>query len=409
MPPNFPQLTPPSDNEEYYASTCIEFEPLLAEASISEFDQAYQSGISTPNGNMLLTPSPSTLGNVEAEDLLQLGSPSIYPDPQAHEVYAYATVESMQWSFTGSPQPSFTQFAWDSPYSNIPGPSFGVLPDSQFEHQPRHVPGMDYGSIYQEAPVMSSPEDQTLFAEFLEDERNVKTNMPYAQYIRLALLSVKPHSMSLAQIYQWFRDNTDKASDISKGWQNSIRHNLSMNKAFSKREGGSESKKSSEWFLEDWAVHGVESTTRYRKGGPPRRSQALKRLSGRNGRIEDRKIRTVSSPRLAGPSNARTTSVRRRARTPINYNFFNDPMPSQVTWVNRPVPAMAPMPMPPMAPAPMPSAPMTSAPMPPQRSYSMPVVRQSIHDLSLDEQQDCLFTDPESQTEGMPNNYTWSE
>jgi len=36
--------------------------------------------------------------------------------------------------------------------------------------------------------------------------------------------------MVLKDIYQWFIDNTDKAALDQKGWQNSIRHNLSMNK-----------------------------------------------------------------------------------------------------------------------------------------------------------------------------------
>ncbi|KAK5631698.1 hypothetical protein RRF57_007412 [Xylaria bambusicola] len=229
MPPNFPDLTPPSDNEEYFASTCAELESLLAEASIPDFDQAYQPGISTPSGSMLLTPSSSTLTE-GADDLLQLGSPSIYPDPQAHEVFQYATVESLQWSLAKSPQPGFAQFSWDSPYSNMPGGVWSALPESQLEYQPRQMPVVDYGSIYEEPTVMSPPREQNLPSELLRDARNVKVNMPYAQYIRLALLSVESHSMSLAQIYQWFRDNTDKASDVSKGWQNSIRHNLSMNK-----------------------------------------------------------------------------------------------------------------------------------------------------------------------------------
>jgi hypothetical protein len=36
--------------------------------------------------------------------------------------------------------------------------------------------------------------------------------------------------MILRDIYEWFKNNTDKASaSETKGWQNSIRHNLSMN------------------------------------------------------------------------------------------------------------------------------------------------------------------------------------
>lgn len=53
---------------------------------------------------------------------------------------------------------------------------------------------------------------------------------PYAQLIYRALKSAKDHRMVLKEIYEWFEKNTDKAKNTSsKGWQNSIRHNLSMN------------------------------------------------------------------------------------------------------------------------------------------------------------------------------------
>jgi len=52
---------------------------------------------------------------------------------------------------------------------------------------------------------------------------------PYAKLIYRALMSVPDHSMVLQDIYQWFRENTTKGSSDTKGWMNSIRHNLSMN------------------------------------------------------------------------------------------------------------------------------------------------------------------------------------
>jgi hypothetical protein len=56
-----------------------------------------------------------------------------------------------------------------------------------------------------------------------------KHETPYAQLIYRAFLSTPRRAMTLQEIYQWFRENTDKGKDDSKGWQNSIRHNLSMN------------------------------------------------------------------------------------------------------------------------------------------------------------------------------------
>lgn len=53
---------------------------------------------------------------------------------------------------------------------------------------------------------------------------------PYAQLIYRALKEAPGHGMVLKDIYDWFEKNTDKAKNpLSKGWQNSIRHNLSMN------------------------------------------------------------------------------------------------------------------------------------------------------------------------------------
>jgi hypothetical protein len=52
---------------------------------------------------------------------------------------------------------------------------------------------------------------------------------PYAKLIYRALMSTPDHAMVLQEIYQWFRDNTAKGSSDTKGWMNSIRHNLSMN------------------------------------------------------------------------------------------------------------------------------------------------------------------------------------
>jgi hypothetical protein len=60
------------------------------------------------------------------------------------------------------------------------------------------------------------------------DDAN-KIDVPYARLIFKAFMSRENHAMTLQELYQWFRENTDKAKADSKGWQNSIRHNLSMN------------------------------------------------------------------------------------------------------------------------------------------------------------------------------------
>lgn len=72
--------------------------------------------------------------------------------------------------------------------------------------------------------------DLAALADKPEGTAKAKVEEPYAKLIQRALMSVKGNKMALQQIYQWFRENTDKASNNEgKGWQNSIRHNLSMN------------------------------------------------------------------------------------------------------------------------------------------------------------------------------------
>lgn len=58
---------------------------------------------------------------------------------------------------------------------------------------------------------------------------NNKAELPYAQLIYKAFMSTPNRAMTLQDIYQWFRENTEKGKSDTKGWQNSIRHNLSMN------------------------------------------------------------------------------------------------------------------------------------------------------------------------------------
>ncbi|KAK6338773.1 hypothetical protein TWF696_009584 [Orbilia brochopaga] len=93
---------------------------------------------------------------------------------------------------------------------------------------------------------------------------------PYAELIFEALKSAPGHQMHLQDIYQWFREHYARfRHDTSKGWMNSIRHNLSMNGAFVKVERpANDPGKGYLWLLAPAALEGgIHSTTRYRKNG----------------------------------------------------------------------------------------------------------------------------------------------
>lgn len=84
---------------------------------------------------------------------------------------------------------------------------------------------IDYTSSYSDVSRGSTP-----YGIGYEGEDVIDKEQPYAQLIYRALLSAPNHTMILRDIYDWFKRYTDKASQSeTKGWQNSIRHNLSMN------------------------------------------------------------------------------------------------------------------------------------------------------------------------------------
>ena len=67
-----------------------------------------------------------------------------------------------------------------------------------------------------------------LHSESESDDKQSET--PYAVLIYRALMEAPKHQMVLKDIYEWMSQNTDKARDPTfMGWQNSVRHNLSMN------------------------------------------------------------------------------------------------------------------------------------------------------------------------------------
>jgi forkhead transcription factor HCM1 len=58
----------------------------------------------------------------------------------------------------------------------------------------------------------------------------------YAQLIGMSILRAPHRRLTLAQIYKWISDTYSFYNPADAGWQNSIRHNLSLNKAFIKQE-----------------------------------------------------------------------------------------------------------------------------------------------------------------------------
>jgi hypothetical protein len=67
-----------------------------------------------------------------------------------------------------------------------------------------------------------------------DDAKDLKPPYSYATMITQAILSNPQGILSLAEIYDWISSHFAYYRYTKQGWQNSIRHNLSLNKAFEK-------------------------------------------------------------------------------------------------------------------------------------------------------------------------------
>lgn len=201
------------------------------------------------------TPSHLSPGNFNCRPSLPYHSDRFGPDttmadiPTSSDLSAYAVTAADLKPEYHTTEPSYTHFAAGA----------GVYPyyQTSLDNAPNHNPtgpgGDNFLAFADEADhIMLSgcegtmspleadldPEDVEMSEDMKYDEMDSPSaldpsddkELPYAKLIWKAFMSTPSRSMHLQQIYEWFRQNTDKANGDGTGWMNSIRHNLSMNK-----------------------------------------------------------------------------------------------------------------------------------------------------------------------------------
>ncbi|KAI5863264.1 forkhead box protein L2 [Durotheca rogersii] len=119
-----------------------------------------------------------------------------------------------------------------------------------------------------------------------------KPGHSYAQLIGMAILRAPQRRLTLSQIYKWISDNYSFYRANDAGWQNSIRHNLSLNKAFIKQERPKDDPgKGNYWAIEP----GMEQ--QFMKEKPSRKSTAtIENTPFMSSRIEPAHPEPVSFP-----------------------------------------------------------------------------------------------------------------
>ncbi|CAG9937813.1 unnamed protein product, partial [Clonostachys rosea f. rosea IK726] len=96
-----------------------------------------------------------------------------------------------------------------------------------------------------------------------------KPQHSYAQLIGMAILRSPNRRLTLAQIYKWISDNFSFYNPNDAGWQNSIRHNLSLHKNFIKIERPKDDPgKGNYWGIETGTEHQFLKEKPSRKSAP---------------------------------------------------------------------------------------------------------------------------------------------
>lgn len=174
-----------------------------------------------------------------------------------------------------------------------------------------------------------------------DSAKDLKPPHSYAQLIGMAILSTQEQQMTLNNIYKWIMANYAFYRFNTGGWQNSIRHNLSLNKAFEKiARRTDEPGKGMKWMIspkerETFLSQGMKGCRRpnplpssVRDGSDPSSPSHFREgfaAGMTNTKSEDTKSPGLSYDIRPYPTTKEAFTPDRGSRRPINGMDDNDP------------------------------------------------------------------------------------
>lgn len=126
------------------------------------------------------------------------------------------------------------QSAFEDSYKNTDSSDVDTyredIPSSSTSPKIDLSPAAEVWPLLAEESLPAFRSDNAFLKGDYQDDEEAPGDKPYARLIHEALMQAPGHRMMLREIYDWFVQNTSKPSESgTNGWQNSIRHNLSMN------------------------------------------------------------------------------------------------------------------------------------------------------------------------------------
>ncbi|KAI0881926.1 forkhead box protein L2 [Annulohypoxylon maeteangense] len=153
-------------------------------------------------------------------------------------------------------------------------------------------------------------------------DNGAKPLYSYAQLIGMAILRAPQRRLTLSQIYKWISDNFSFYGAQDAGWQNSIRHNLSLNKAFIKQERPKDDPgKGNYWAIEPGMEHQFMREKTSKKSNANMGSTPFM-----SSRAEPQRLEPTSYPDLALPSLPPALPVQAH---PIVHDLLTSQAPNQ--------------------------------------------------------------------------------